>query len=334
LLAATEPQIVADIQTAGPGDWVAYPNEDHLSPQALQLIGQIRELDRKIAGLKSSRGMTDVHPAIQELLSERQSLAAAFEEQRVQDRRTTVPNSSLAAAGVGGSVTAAADPTRGERARLLVQIAAQKAKMKDVEISVETNELAMQQLQQAKRNIFQKQEEFAEIMGRVAQARQRHTQLQATLASIEPAIKAVKQDRLLQFSQGPPARGSHIPVSPRAITVVLLAVVAGVISGMLFVVLAEVFDHVYRSSGQVARGLGLPMLESIDEIVTTEDRRRLFLQKAVATPLVIICLVGLTGLTGSMAYLSIERPWTYEKMRKIPQAALRLFAGEPDGNVG
>jgi hypothetical protein len=74
------------------------------------------------------------------------------------------------------------------------------------------------------------------------------------------------------------------------------------------------------------------MLEAIDEIVTPQDRRYLFVRRAVVTPMVVICFVALTSLTGSMAYLSIERPWTYQKLRKIPHAALRLFADVPDAD--
>jgi len=329
LLAAAEPGASPDADDANKGGSIAH--QDFLSPQALELAARVREIDRKIDELKSTRGMTDLHPSIQELLANRRSVEDALQEQRERDRHIVIPNGSLDAADVraAAAANAVADPARAERARLLVQIAAQKAKLRDVEISLETNELAMEELRQAKREVFQKQEEFAEVMGRVAQARQKYGQLRATLASIEPAINAVDQNRLLQFSEGQPARGSHIPVSPKSTTVVLLALLAGAVTGALFVVLAEVFDNVYRSSGQVARGLGLPMLESVDEIVTAQDRRRIFVRKAVATPAVVVCLIGLTGLAGSMAYLSIERPWAYQKVRKIPQAALQWFTEEP-----
>ena len=110
----------------------------------------------------------------------------------------------------------------------------------------------------------------------------------------------------------------------------MLALFAGVGAGVFFVVLAEIFDNVYRSSGRVARSLGLPMLESIDEIVTPQDRRHLFLRRVVLIPLVVVCFIGLTGLTGSMAYLSLEQPSTYQRIIKIPHAAIRLFAGAPD----
>ena len=67
------------------------------------------------------------------------------------------------------------------------------------------------------------------------------------------------------------------------------------------------------------------MLEAIDEIVTGNDRRRLLIHQAVVTPLLVFVFVGLTGLSGSMAYLSLTRPWTYQRIRNIPQAALDLF---------
>ena len=77
------------------------------------------------------------------------------------------------------------------------------------------------------------------------------------------------------------------------------------------------------------------MLEAIDEIVTPQDRRILFLRKVVFVPVIAFLFVGLTVFSGSMAYLSLERPWTYQKIRKIPEAAIQLFAGDTkDTDVG
>lgn len=328
LLAATELPVVSGPEPADEGE--APGKEVYLSPQAHQLSGQIREVDRKIEELRTTRGMTDLHPEIEKLLVRRRWLHDELEHQCAIDYDAAVTNGSLGTlAKVSSSTVLAGEPYNGDRARLLVQIAAQKAKLKDIEISMRTNELATDQIRQAKREVYDKQEEFAEVMGRVAQAKQKQRRLETTLASIEPAIKAVEQNRLLRFSEGQPARGSSIPISPKSHTIVLLSLLAGLATGVVFVVLAEVFDHVYRASGQVARSLGLPLLESIDEIITAKDRRYHFLRKAVVTPLIVTCLVGLTGFVGSMAYLSVEQPWTYQKIRKIPQAAIRLFADQP-----
>jgi uncharacterized protein involved in exopolysaccharide biosynthesis len=344
MLAAVEPQANSQASRSNQGN--EFGDDAVLSPRALQLSARIHTIDREIEKLQMTRGMTNLHPKIQELLTQRRLVVEEFEQQRIQDRHAAVSNETLpasrftGAAGLDATISMTAvmagldqSGRAGKPAwrQLLVQISAQKTKLKDIGISLDANALAIRQLRQAKRGVFQKQEEFAEITGQVAKARQKLAGLEGTLASIDPAIKAIEQGRLLQFSEGLPARGSSIPISPKATTVVLLATLAGILAGTLFVILAEVFDNVYRSSGQVARGLGLPMLESIDEIVTSEDRRHIFLRKALFTPLVIICFAGLAGLTGSMAYLSIERPRTYEKIRRIPEAALQLFAGEPDG---
>lgn len=334
MLAATAPATPIEDVAASQGAQIE--ETEFLSPQALKLAAELQSFDRQIAELRATRGMTEQHPDIQRILTRREEVAEILAAQRESDSHAVVANIPIDALALNATMAMknSFDPVQGERARLMVQIAAQKSKMKDVEIGVESNDISINELSAAKREVFQKQEEFADIMGRVAQSRQRHGRLLSTLASIEPAIKAIEQGRLLQFSEGQPARGNSIPVSPKAMTVVLFALFAGIAAGALFVMLAEVFDSVFRSSGQVARALGLPMLEAIDEIVTTQDRRSIFLRRVVVMPVIMLTMLLLTGLAGSMAFLSIERPWTYQKIRKIPDAAIHLFAGETtDTNI-
>ena len=68
--------------------------------------------------------------------------------------------------------------------------------------------------------------------------------------------------------------------------------------------------------------------------MTGQDRRRKLIQRAVVSPVIILFCLGATGLTGSMAYLSIRQPWTYQKIRNIPQAALELFVNTSDDASG
>lgn len=306
----------------------APPQAPVASARAIHLQEEIVTIDDQISSLKELRGMTDLHPDIQQQLTRRLSLERDLNAQRLRDRMTLAarPTPTDPAQASPEPVAEPVPTWSPERARLNAQLAVTQAKLKDIGIGLETNQLALKQLGQAKRDVYDKQEEFADAVGHVAQTRHRYRQVEQTLANIEPAIKAVEQNRLLQFSEGQPARGSTIPVSPSANTVVLLALLAGIASGAVFVVLAEVFDHVYRSSSQVAKSLGLPMLESIDEIVTGQDRRARFFKRMVLSPVVVCCFAALTGLTGSMAYLSIQQPWTYQKIRRIPEAALELFA--------
>ena len=138
----------------------------------------------------------------------------------------------------------------------------------------------------------------------------------------------------MSFYLGQSASGSSIPINPRTSTIFVLAVLAGVVAGVVFAVLAEVVDHVYRSSGQVARSLGLPILDAVDVIVTSRDRRRLLVQRAVLTPLLVAFGLGLVGLTGSLAYFSIQQPWTYQRIKRIPEATLqRITLGDTTSRI-
>ncbi len=300
------------------------------SAAAMQIMGRIQDIQNKVVKLRETRGMTDEHPEIRDLLAERVELEESLQKKREESQQNSVMvgpvHEGRAPAWPPAGQTSV---LQGERARMTMQIAALTDKLHDIEAGLNTNEQTLQELTKAKDDLYEKQQEFSETIARVTKAKQRFAQIGMTLSTIEPAIKAAEQDRLLQFSEGPAAHGSVMPISPKATTIVLLAVLAGCVAGVLFVVLSEVLDHVYRSSSQVGRSLGLPILEAIDEIVTGNDRRRLLVQHAVISPLMILMFVVCTGLSGSMAYLSITQPWTYQRIRNIPNAALNLFIDMP-----
>lgn len=307
-----------------------------VSEEAIRLRRRIAEVNDKIDELRRTRGMTDQHPEMIELLASRTSYEQALEREGVSAASPTSTNSPLSIPAPAADVHAETEDGQRDtdRTRVAVQIAGLEAKIKDLDISMETNDRETKQLRQAKDELFSKQDQFAQVTGEVGRARQKYNQLEGTVSQIEPAIKAVEQNRLLQFSEGQPAVGGSTPVSPRAVTVILLALVAGIGAGALFVVLAELIDNVFRGSNQVARSLGLPILEAIDEIITAQDRRRRLVRRLVVTPILASFCVGLTGLTGSMAYLSIQQPWAYEKLRKVPETALELFIDTPTPSQG
>ena len=332
-LAAIDPRILSAVHVARDQGPTAEdpPSGEIAAAVAIDIVARIYEISRKVQELRDSHGMTDLHPDVQSLLKQRGRLDAEFQQQPPEQQRFAQSSEAIRIVPPGpiSDSRMSEQAWSTERARLLVQISGQKAKLKEVEIGLGSNEAAIEDLRQAKSEIYEKQEEFAGVMSHVRTARQRRSKLEVTLASIEPAIKAVEQNRLLQFTEGQPARGSSIPISPRSTTVVLLSLIAGIAAGILLVVLAEVFDQVLRSSSQVARSLGLPMLETIDEIVTSVDRRRLFVRKAVISPLVVACFIGMTVLSGSLAYLSLQRPWAYQRISRVPRAVFQLFAGTP-----
>jgi hypothetical protein len=298
-----------------------------VTPRGMHMLTAIQDVVAAMTKLRETRGVTDAHPEMQELMAKKQRLEDELEklqsgepEPDANADSSATTTEAAAVGGVGGA----------EQNRVNIQISALERKIKDIDLSLETNDRAMADLNRAKEQVFDKREEFGEVLGRVSKARQRVSQLESTLGLIEPALKAVEQDRLVQFIEGQPARGPATPISPKASTVVLLSLLMGVVAGAVFVIVGELFDNIYRSSGQVAKSLGLPILEAIDEIVTPHDRRRNLVYRAVAAPLIMAACLGLTIMAGSLAYLSLTQPWTYQKMRSIPQAALEIFIEHHD----
>lgn len=293
--------------------------ENH--PAVLHALEQLRKVDREIEHLRATRGVTDEHPEMKYLMAQRRTAETELNHLR-EGQRGSSRHADATPAGAAPS-----PPLMGERSRLAIQIATQEARIRDIDISLTANEMAMEELRSAKTGIYGKMEQYADIMANVSKARQRHREVLETLGKIEPAIQAIEQGRVLQFNQGEPARGSIIPVNPKATTIILLALLAGLGAGVVFVMLAEILDSVYHNSTQVARSLGLPILETIDLIVTTRDRRRLLLQRAVLSPLMLAAFLFLATFSGVVAYVNIERPWTYQRIIAIPQSAAKLFAG-------
>lgn len=309
-----------------------------VSPRALALMGQIEGIDAEVKQLQSSRGMTPEHPEIAKLLHKRRFL----EEQlplpgnTVSPFEATPPGAQVVANSAldtsvpptrGSSVKPPANAWSAEQAQLNVQVSMLEAQLKDIEISLESNQAAVALMQQAKQEVFVKQEEFSAVAAAVVAAEARYKQVQMTLADLEPGIKALEQNRLLQFTQEQSAYASVSPISPRTSTVMFLALLVGAVTGGFFVVLAELLDHAYRSSSRVSRSLGIPILESIDEIVTACDRRKQLIRQAVVTPVVLICGLGTVGVTASLAYCNLVRPWTYDRLMGAPQAAVTFFTG-------
>jgi hypothetical protein len=295
-----------------------------VSPESFRLREEIRKTDLEIERLRATRGMTLLHPEIVKLTELRREIAEELARRRGSERPAA---DGAQPAKAVASMATLPQQWQINRAQTLVRITALEEKIKDIDSELISKEAARKELLEIKSSIYQKQEEYAEVFDRASKARQRCSQLAARLAMIDPVVEAAQQDRLIHFIEGPQARGSSIPISPRGRDILILSLLIALGVGIACVVLAEVLDHVYRSSSQVARSLGLPILEAIDEIVTAQDRRRRLVRTVVITPLILALGLALTGGTGSMAYLSVTRPSTYAKIREIPKTAYEFFAG-------
>lgn len=302
---------------------------ERLDPGVIQLVGRISALDTEIATLRSTRGMTLEHPEIQDLLVDRSELVAKLEKARAEYATAPPAEATREDAIMKLPPGADSDPSLQlwivQQNRTRIKLEALRLQLDDVLASMKSNDEMVNQLLDAKQNVFATQEEFTAITSDLAAAKFELGQHREMLAKLQAPIDASEKGHMLQFFEIGPTRGGRRPVSPSSSTILLLSLLAGIAAGVAFAVLAEVLDHVYRSANQVARGLGLPILEAIDEIVTAPDRRRALVRSILVTPASVALGLGTLVISGSMAYLSIERPTTYEKIQTFHQAAVQLL---------
>ncbi len=322
----SQQQLLASTSAISPMTENSGNGERLMSAAAMSLASELQKIDQEMIALRRDHGVRDAHPEMVALRGDAERVTAMLETQQASDAERLL----LVEEGRDDELALLGPPLVGkvwspETAQINTQITASTNKIREVDLSLASNQREMVAIEDAKSKVFDHQDEFSQIESRASRARKRMEQAELTVGSVAPSIKGLEQNRMIHFTDNGPARGGSIPISPKATTIVLLSLLAGLAAGGVFVILAEVLDHVYRSSWQVARSLGLPLLEAIDEIVTAQDRRRALVQKAVVMPAIILVCLGITGLTGSMAYLSIKQPWTYERLRHIPDAAINLF---------
>ncbi len=296
-----------------------------MSAAAARLFNEIRRLEGEIAALRSSRGMTDEHPELLALSRKRDWYQGQLDRQLESDAAD--PAEPVAVETLASTIIPA-PPVRddAERARIRVTMSAIEQKLKEVDLSMAANARTISELEAAGRNLHAFQEAHGAVREQVRVAEKQYTDLKEQSRQLEPAMRANEAGKLCKFIDQEAARGGVIPVSPKAATVFTLALMVALGTGAIFVLLAEVFDHVYRNSGQVARSLGLPILESIDEIITTNDRRKQVLRRTVLAPLIVALTLTMTAGTAGLAFVSIERPWIFEKIKKVPDRITSYLA--------
>lgn len=294
-----------------------------LSSEAIRIASRIKDLDKEIEQLRVDRGMKDEHPEMAQLRGERARLEEQLNKQRALDQQIADSRPDEAGTPIPEQN---ADPTlvqwQQENDRVKVQIDALRQQIAEIDGRMTAADQKVEQLTLLREHIVEKQEAFALALGDVSLTSSECERYRNVLGCIEPVLAANEQGKAVIFTDDQPARGSQRPVSPQTKTIILIALMLGVCSGVVSVILSEVADHVCRSSHQVARSIGLTVLDTIDVIVTSADRRRNLFRRLVLAPAVVAFGLTLVGATGAIAFLSVEHPGAYEKVMSLPNRLL------------
>jgi hypothetical protein len=279
-----------------------------------------------VAELKIRRGMTDLHPDIVEEVALQQryrdALAAELEAAPEEPApELNGPSEPYLAAASGHSMWLPAV------AQVEMDLASrnEQHQLNAEEIARLEEQVAEYVAMQG--NVFAKRQEFGRLEEELERAREEYETYQGLVDECNRALTVENQNRGILFTDVVPVEGQHVAVSPLAKTVLLLSLLAGAVTGTVFVFIAELFDRRFRTSAQVGRSLGLPILENINEIVTAAQRRRAFLRRTILVPAVAALLLGMVLLSGGASYLSLSHPDSYERMTRVPRSVWARLGG-------
>jgi hypothetical protein len=145
---------------------------------------------------------------------------------------------------------------------------------------------------------------------------------QKNIGPIQHILSVEDKGRTVQFATVEDGSPVTRPIAPSATVVVLLCMAIGAAIGALVALISELVDRSFRTVKQLKSTLGLPVIESIDEIVTEAIRRRRLLKRFVMMPVAtVVCAMAML-VSGTMAYMSLENPARYERLKSSPLDAM------------
>jgi len=293
------------------------PQPEFRSPRSMALATEMRRFERHIEELKATRGMTDRHPDIQRLRNQWDLVALEAEEQRAIDALGV----STGVADAGGS-SDVASLWASARSEAEAETAVLRQLLADTQGEIDMHEQSIADMEDAQAQVLDRREEFTKRASEMERLGSDLTLYRRYADQVGRLLEAENSQRGILFEKIRPATGSRIPVSPRMPTILVLTVSAGVAVGVIFVLLAELLDRTIRTRRQIARELGLNILETIDVIMTSAVRRRR-LARTILAPAVTAVLAVAVVLSGSLAFLSLEHRAAYDRVLTWPGSVAR-----------
>jgi len=296
------------------------------SAAAKSLEQEIRSLQNEIHDMQLTRRMTDLHPDIVERHSRIARLRERLKEQYLTD--ASAANQTLVLEPQGADV--AVEQAVGldmELIKLRMELQDREGRLASAESRLRTVETDITRHEELQQNVFHYRRDYQVKAELLAQARKDHTLNMHRVNEITSILSADESQRGVSFNVRSAPAGGATPIRPKGAMILVCALLAGIALGAVAVLIQEVFDQTYHTARQITRSLGIAILETVDEIVTSADRARLFRRRVIYAPAAVTILLAVVGLCCGAAYLSVEDPRAYHRAMDGPRYFLQRIRG-------
>ncbi|HPU28180.1 MAG TPA: hypothetical protein PK458_18535 [Phycisphaerae bacterium] len=269
------------------------------SPQHKALQTQIEKIEAEIADAKTVRQMKDTHPHVMALNRKLERLRTDLE--RLGQEIVT---------GSDGTETAQ-NPWDRERNRIGMELKTFRGKLAQLDRDLAAHQAAKKELEGQKATLFDRQQKHMLQEQALEASRAGLGVWQAKLEEINRMLAAEDLDRGVRFNTIEECQRPVRPTSPNLNVMLILSAAVGLALAVVVVFLREIFDRSVRSPARVNRLLGIPVLETIEDILVRPSPKRWF--TAYVLPVVAIVQIGVVGGLGWLLYLSLQEPERYAR---------------------
>ena len=283
------------------------------NPRYAELGQEIARLQREIAEKKTLRGMTEQHPAIQQLRA-----TMAMRQEDLANTPGEIPATASSPAPPTESGISLPERLRRQLSDNEAEVTAHKTRLATINEQIAD-------IERARAMAVENRQDYLKVR---QQADSLDTELktwQANIDAIQHIFTVEDRNRTIHFTTVKDVLAAAKPVSPLAAFVVAICLAIGAAAGVLCVLMAELVDRSYRTVKQLRTSLGIPVIESINEIVTAAVRRQRLIRHFVVMPAAALLCAGAMTVAAAMAYLSIESPAAYARMKSAPVRAVQAI---------
>lgn len=284
------------------------------NPCYLELRQQIEKLERELTDAKSVRMMTEEHPIVVEL---RRSLTARRSE--LAQTPVTVDRTLDAGSGLGSDGLMAA----AQNAEL--QLSEFEAKLQSAEGRHQEVTFQISRIQDGRVLAAGRREEYFGIKQKSDRAREELATWTQNLGPLRRVVTLESDNRGIHFSTVQDVVAVARPQSPDARLVIAACLAIGAAAGGLSVLIRELLDRSFRTVKHLSTSLGIPVIESIGEIMTQTAHRKRLIRTLVTVPVAATLMLTVMSAAGIMAYLSLKDPIVYEQVKSSPESIVDVL---------
>jgi len=177
-------------------------------------------------------------------------------------------------------------------------------------------------------NFLKVRQDYLTLCADEARCRESVDRLDKQLSSVEANFKAEVAKRRTMLRMVQPPQKQYLPSSPKLSMILIMALAGGLGVGGVLVFLANSVDRTIGTTDEAMRYFDLTLHGAVGEIDTPADRSWRFVKRWVITPIVIVIVLIVIGVSCMDVVLRLKYPQRYIQWQKEPVTFVMEELGE------